>query len=41
MSFKLIAKKTLTDCNPKFLKNLEENKVYKFYDELDLADLQS
>ncbi|MEN4759882.1 hypothetical protein ABEG63_06035 [Chryseobacterium sp. C39-AII1] len=32
MSFKLIAIRPLTDCDPKFLKNLEENKVYKFYD---------
>lgn len=33
MSFKLIAIRPLNDCNPKFLKNLEENRVYKFYDD--------
>jgi hypothetical protein len=33
MSFKLLAIRPLTDCNPKFLKNLEENQVYQFYND--------
>jgi predicted ATPase len=30
MSFKLLAIRPLDGCNEKFLKNLEENKIYKF-----------
>lgn len=33
MSFKLIAIRPLKDCSKKFLKNLEPNRIYKFYDE--------
>lgn len=31
MSFKLLAIRPLPGCNPKFLKNLEEGRIYKFY----------
>jgi hypothetical protein len=31
MSFKLLAIRPLDGCNPKFLKNLEENRIYQFY----------
>ncbi len=33
MSFKLLAIRPLGGCNPKFLKNLEENWIYKFYND--------
>jgi len=33
MSFKLIAIRPLDNCNPDFLKNLEENRIYKFYND--------
>ncbi|MDR6967484.1 hypothetical protein J2X31_001495 [Flavobacterium arsenatis] len=33
MSFKLLAIRPLDGCNPKFLKNLEENQIYQFYND--------
>ncbi|WP_343642700.1 hypothetical protein [Chryseobacterium sp.] len=33
MSFKLLAIRPLPGCNPKFLKNLEEGRIYKFYND--------
>lgn len=33
MSFKLLAIRPLKDCNPKFLKNLDEGRIYKFYND--------
>lgn len=33
MSFKLLAIRPLDGCNPKFLKNLEEGSIYKFYND--------
>ncbi|PDS23297.1 hypothetical protein [Flavobacterium branchiophilum] len=33
MSFKLLAIRPLDGCNRKFLKNLEENRIYKFYND--------
>lgn len=33
MSFKLIAIRPLEGCNEKFLKNLEENRIYQFYND--------
>ena len=33
MSFKLLAIRPLKHCSPKFLKNLQENRIYKFYDD--------
>lgn len=33
MSFKLLAIRPLAGCNEKFLKNLEVNRIYKFYNE--------
>lgn len=38
MSFKLLAIRPLEGCNPKFLKNLEENRIYKFYSEYEFLD---
>ena len=38
MSFKLIAIRPLDNCNPKFLKNLIPNKIYKFYNDYDFLD---
>ncbi|PKP16294.1 MAG: hypothetical protein CVU07_07415, partial [Bacteroidetes bacterium HGW-Bacteroidetes-23] len=38
MSFKLLAIRPLNDCNEKFLKNLEENRIYKFYNEYHFLD---
>ena len=35
MSFKLLAIRPLEGCNPKFLKNLEENRIYQFYNEYE------
>lgn len=35
MSFKLLAIRPLADCNTKFLKNLEENRIYKFYNDYE------
>ncbi|WP_267402942.1 MULTISPECIES: hypothetical protein [unclassified Chryseobacterium] len=33
MSFKLLAIRPLDGCNPKFLKNLEESRIYQFYND--------
>lgn len=33
MSFKLLAIRPLPGCNPKFLKNLQEGRIYKFYND--------
>jgi energy-coupling factor transporter ATP-binding protein EcfA2 len=33
MSFKLLAIRPLEGCNPKFLKNLEEERIYQFYND--------
>ena len=38
MSFKLLAIRPLEGCNPKFLKNLEENRIYQFYNEYEFQD---
>lgn len=38
MSFKLLAIRPLEGCNPKFLKNLEENRIYKFYNDYIFQD---
>jgi hypothetical protein len=38
MSFKLLAIRPLEGCNPKFLKNLEENRIYKFYNDYEFQD---
>lgn len=38
MSFKLLAVRPLDGCNPKFLKNLEENRIYKFYNDYKFKD---
>jgi hypothetical protein len=38
MSFKLLAIRPLEDCNEKFLKNLEVNEIYKFYDDYEFED---
>ncbi|MGG1920185.1 hypothetical protein AB1278_00030 [Chryseobacterium sp. NRRL B-14798] len=38
MSFKLLAIRPLDKCNPKFLKNLEENRIYKFYNDYIFQD---
>lgn len=35
MSFKLLAIRPLKGCNPKFLKNLEEGRIYKFYNDYE------
>jgi predicted ATPase len=35
MSFKLLAIRPLEGCNKKFLKNLEENRIYKFYNDYE------
>ena len=35
MSFKLLAIRPLAGCNPKFLKNLIPNQIYKFYNEYE------
>ncbi|UOX33767.1 hypothetical protein LXD69_17250 [Flavobacterium sediminilitoris] len=35
MSFKLLAIRPLEGCNPKFLKNLEENRIYQFYNDYE------
>ena len=35
MSFKLIAIRPLEGCNEKFLKNLEENRIYQFYNDYE------
>ncbi|THV58422.1 AAA family ATPase [Chryseobacterium candidae] len=39
MSFKLLAIRPLEGCNPKFLKNLNPNEIYKFYQEYDFLDI--
>jgi hypothetical protein len=33
MSFKLLAIRPLKGCSPRFLKNLEEDRIYKFYND--------
>ncbi len=38
MSFRLLAIRPLGKCNPKFLKNLEENRIYQFYNEYEFQD---
>lgn len=38
MSFKLLAIRPLKDCNPKFLKNLEENRIYQFYNDYEFIE---
>ncbi|WP_445710876.1 hypothetical protein [Flavobacterium sp.] len=38
MSFKLLAIRPLEECNPKFLKNLEENRIYQFYNDYEFQD---
>ena len=40
MSFKLLAIRPLSGCNEKFLKNLEENRIYKFYSDYEFLDNQ-
>ena len=35
MSFKLLAIRPLDGCNPKFRKNLEENRIYQFYNDYE------
>jgi predicted ATPase len=37
MSFKLLAIRPLDGCNPKFLKNLEENRIYQFYNDYEFV----
>jgi len=39
MSFKLLAIRPLDGCDPKFLKNLNPNQIYKFYHEYDFLDV--
>ncbi|MGH1517349.1 hypothetical protein [Chryseobacterium sp. JK1] len=38
MSFKLLAIRPLENCTTKFLKNLERNKIYKFYNDYEFQD---
>ncbi|PWN61147.1 AAA family ATPase [Chryseobacterium viscerum] len=38
MSFKLLAIRPMKGCNPKFLKNLEEERIYKFYNDYIFQD---
>ncbi|AMO19400.1 ATP-binding protein [Flavobacterium columnare] len=38
MSFKLLALRPLDGCNEKFLKNLEENRIYQFYNDYTFHD---
>ncbi|KPH14463.1 hypothetical protein [Chryseobacterium sp. ERMR1:04] len=38
MSFKLLAIRPLESCNKKFLKNLEANRIYKFYNDYEFQD---
>jgi len=38
MSFKLLAIRPLNGCNPKFLKNLQANRIYQFYNDYDFQD---
>ncbi len=38
MSFKLLAIRPLENCNTKFLKNLEKNRIYKFYNDYEFQD---
>lgn len=38
MSFKLLALRPLDGCNEKFLKNLEENRIYQFYQDYTFHD---
>ncbi|MCD0477566.1 hypothetical protein LPB90_03820 [Chryseobacterium sp. LC2016-29] len=39
MSFKLLAIRPLTECDKQFLKNLEENRIYKFFNEYSFRDI--
>ncbi|MCL9804431.1 hypothetical protein NAT51_02790 [Flavobacterium amniphilum] len=41
MSFKLLAIRPLDRCKRKFLKNLEENRIYKFYNDYDFLDAEN
>lgn len=38
MSFKLLAVRPLDGCNEKFLKNLEENRIYQFYQDYEFLN---
>ena len=38
MSFKLLAIRPLKGCSPRFLKNLEEDRIYKFYNDYSFLD---
>ncbi|MEB3800181.1 hypothetical protein INQ45_03570 [Flavobacterium columnare] len=38
MSFKLLAIRPLDGCNEKFLKNLEENRIYQFYQDYEFLN---
>ena len=38
MSFKLIAIRPLKGCSARFLKNLEEDRIYKFYNDYSFLD---
>ncbi|WP_376777222.1 hypothetical protein [Flavobacterium covae] len=38
MSFKLLALRPLDGCNEKFLKNLEENRIYQFYQDYEFLN---
>lgn len=38
MSFKLLAIRPLENCTTKFLKNLERNRIYKFYNDYEFQD---
>lgn len=39
MSFKLLAIRPLDNCNKDFLKNLEENRIYKFYNDYSFKNI--
>lgn len=41
MSFRLLAIRPLSGCNEKFLKNLEENRIYQFYSDYEFLDNQN
>ena len=38
MSFKLLAIRPLHKCNTNFRKNLEENRIYQFYNDYEFQD---
>ena len=38
MSFKLLAIRPLKGCSARFLKNLEEDRIYKFYNDYSFLD---